>query len=352
VLGVSYFTAPPKRGTFVKRENLTIFDPELEAAAKIQAGVRGTIAKKKAKQEVAWRTFNTLDADEESRLMQRRTKLLSSVLGARLNRERPDAAALERLERETEELPIDADYDGPHISWPLSEAQIFAMMDHFKNGRRLHLKYAMQIMSRYRRFAAALPTLIDVSIKPGTRLTVCGDTHGQLQDLFSIFTINGVPTPTNRYLMNGDFVDRGDYSCEILFTLMAFVLLYPSADPGSSAACLINRGNHESGNQNITGGFMMEVLDKYSSGSSRADAAAVDPERGMRIYDAFQSAFDVMPLVHVLAAGDRKVFVVHGGMMQRPGVTLAHIAAIKRKREIPYGLPGFEDKLFEDLMWR
>jgi hypothetical protein len=38
--------------------------------------------------------------------------------------------------------------------------------------------------------------------------------------------------------------------------------------------------------------------------------------------------------------------------MQRPGVTLAHIAAIKRKREIPYGLPGFEDKLFEDLMWR
>lgn len=72
----------------------------------------------------------------------------------------------------------------------------------------------------------------------------------------------------------------------------------------------------------------------------------------MRVYDAFQASFDVMPLVHVLASGDRKVFVVHGGMMQRPGVTLAHIAAVKRKREIPYGLPGFEDKLFEDLMWR
>jgi hypothetical protein len=72
----------------------------------------------------------------------------------------------------------------------------------------------------------------------------------------------------------------------------------------------------------------------------------------MRVYDAFQAAFDAMPLVHVLSSGDRKVFVVHGGMMQRPGVTLAHIAAIKRKREIPYGLPSFEDKLFEDLMWR
>lgn len=258
VLGVAYFTAPPKRGTFVKRENLTLFDPELEAVAKIQAGVRGTIAKKKAKQEVAWRTFNTLDADEESRLMQRRTKLLSSVLGARLNRERPEPAALERLERETEELAIEPDYDGPHISWPLTESQVVAMMEAFKDGRRLHLRYAMQILARYRRFAGAMPTLVDVTVKPGTRLTICGDTHGQLQDLFSIFTINGIPSPSNRYLMNGDFVDRGDYSCEILFTLMAFVLLYPSADPGSGAACMLNRGNHESGNQNITGGFMSE----------------------------------------------------------------------------------------------
>ena len=333
----------------MKRENLTLFDPELEAVAKIQAGVRGTIAKKKAKQEVAWRTFNTLDADEESRLMQRRTKLLSSVLGARLNRERPEAAALERLERETEELAIEAGYDGPHISWPLTEAQVVAMMTAFKNGRRLHLRYAMQILGKYRRFAGAMPTLIDVTVKPGTRLTICGDTHGQLQDLFSIFTINGIPSPANRYLMNGDFVDRGEYSCEILFTLMAFVLLYPAADPGVSAACMLNRGNHESGNQNITGGFMMEVLDKYSGG---LEGAPTDPERGMRVYDAFQATFDAMPLVHVLAAGDKKVFVVHGGMMQRPGVTLAHISAVKRKREIPYGLPGFEDKLFEDLMWR
>ena len=305
---MSYFTAPPKRGTFVKRENLTVFDPELEAVAKIQAGVRGTIAKKKAKQEVAWRTFNTLDADEESRLMQRRTKLLSSVLGARLNRERPDNAALERLEREIEDLPIEADYDGPHLSWPLTEAQVVAMMDAFKDGRRLHLRYAMQLLARYRRFAGAMPTLIDVTIKPGSRLTVCGDTHGQLQDLYSIFTINGIPSPTNRYLMNGDFVDRGDYSCEILFTLMSFVLLYPAADPGVSAACMLNRGNHESGNQNITGGFMMEVLDKYSGRDS-----TTDPERGMRVYDAFQASFDVMPLVHVLASSDRKVFVVHGG---------------------------------------
>lgn len=70
------------------------------------------------------------------------------------------------------------------------------------------------------------------------------------------------------------------------------------------------------------------------------------------MYDLFQASFDCMPLATVLSAsGDKRVFVVHGGMMQRPGVRLEHIASVKRKREIPYGLPGFEDKLFEDLMW-
>ena len=177
---------------------------------------------------------------------------------------------------------------------------------------------------------------------------------------------------------------------------------------------MLNRGNHESGNQNMTGGFMMEVLDKYSyappAGPSPRHAAGggavstasggTDPEMGLRMYDLFQAAFDCMPLAHVVATGSsssgdviasdaasagslpagssprgaaatsssssnsskgaaaaassssaRRVFVTHGGLMQRPGIRMEHIASIKRKREIPYGLPGFEDKLFEDLMW-
>jgi hypothetical protein len=38
--GVTYFLTPPKRGTFVKRENLTVYNPEMESAAKIQARSR------------------------------------------------------------------------------------------------------------------------------------------------------------------------------------------------------------------------------------------------------------------------------------------------------------------------
>jgi protein phosphatase len=56
-------------------------------------------------------------------------------------------------------------------------------------------------------------------------------------------------------------------------------------------------------------------------------------------------------LVSSSAGAAAPVFVVHGGLFHTPGVTLAQIAGVKRTRDIPYGFPGFEDKLFEDLMW-
>ena len=347
VMGVTYFVSPPKRGTFVRRENLSAYDEELEAAMRIQASARTRAAQKKVSREVTWRAFSTLDADDEAQLFARRARLMTCALGARLNRERAEAAELDAYEAAAARLVVEPEYDGPRLKWPLTEDQVMNMMAAFKAGKGLHPHYAVALVGGYRRLAAALPTLVYADVAPNTRLTVCGDTHGQLADLFSIFTLNGVPSLTNRYLFNGDFVDRGENACEILFTLFAFALLYPGEfGSGRSAAVLINRGNHESGNQNVTGGFLMEVLDKYSAPGGHGD-----PEAGLRMYDLFAAAFDCMPLATVISSGEKKIFVVHGGMMMRPSVRLEHIAAVRRKREIPYGLPGFEDKLFEDLMW-
>lgn len=41
------------------------------------------------------------------------------------------------------------------------------------------------------------PTVQEITIPEGKKLTVVGDTHGQLQDLFTIFTINGLPSDEN-----------------------------------------------------------------------------------------------------------------------------------------------------------
>uniref|UniRef100_A0A8C8B3Z1 Calcineurin-like phosphoesterase domain-containing protein n=1 Tax=Otus sunia TaxID=257818 RepID=A0A8C8B3Z1_9STRI len=66
-----------------------------------------------------------------------------------------------------------------------------------------------------------------VSPRQTEKVTVCGDTHGQYYDLLNIFELNGLPSEANPYIFNGDFVDRGSFSVEVILTLFGFKLLYP-----------------------------------------------------------------------------------------------------------------------------
>lgn len=55
--------------------------------------------------------------------------------------------------------------------------------------------------------------------------------HLQYFDLLNIFEINGFPSQENPYLFNGDFVDRGSFSLEVILTLFAFKCMCPSGIP-------------------------------------------------------------------------------------------------------------------------
>lgn len=57
-----------------------------------------------------------------------------------------------------------------------------------------------------------LPSLVDVPVPKGTKLTVCGDVHGQYFDLLNILDINGLPSKDNPYLFNGQ-------PCAALYTI-------------------------------------------------------------------------------------------------------------------------------------
>ncbi|CAE7838556.1 pef-1, partial [Symbiodinium sp. KB8] len=370
VKGQFYFESKPKHGTFVAPAQCEPYTEEKAAARKIQATARMRMARKKVKEEVHWRAFNMIDNQDEHMSRQRHQRIFAAGLGAtaRLSR-----AVKARLLSEAERLPEVP--SAPTLTMPRpTRAELVALISYFRGGGVLPYKQVIRLLNHYERLAAELPTMQLTTVGDGERLTIVGDTHGQLQDLYSIFTINGLPSSTNRYLINGDFVDRGPNGVEVVLTLFAMQLHDPSS-------IILNRGNHEERSQNETGGFMTEVLSKYkdagpgSAGAHDAEgwasvAAGSSPtasdaaragtytaaERGagraVGVYESFHSCFDALPLCTLIEKHGLRVFVVHGGLFDREhNVKLDHIAAVTRKREIPWGRESLEDTLFEDMVW-
>ncbi|KAJ0643740.1 Serine/threonine-protein phosphatase 5 [Helianthus annuus] len=135
----------------------------------------------------------------------------------------------------------------------------------------------------------ALPYLVDVNVPNGKNFTVCGDVHGQFYDLLNIFELNGLPSEDNPYLFNGDFVDRGSFSVEVILTLFTFKCM-------SQSAIHLSCGNHESKSMNKIYGFEGEVRSKLSD----------------KFMELFAEVFCYLPLVHAI---NEKIFVVHGVLL-------------------------------------
>lgn len=142
-----------------------------------------------------------------------------------------------------ETIVVEDSYDGPRLSWPITAEFVKELTEHLRAQKALHRRYVFEILREAENILKRLPSVFDVPIPPGGTFSVCGDTHGQFYDLLNIFTINGWPSPENPYLFNGDYVDRGSFSFEVVLTMLAMKCLLPDHFH-------LTRGNHESKTMN------------------------------------------------------------------------------------------------------
>ncbi|XP_065194292.1 serine/threonine-protein phosphatase 5-like [Sycon ciliatum] len=216
-------------------------------------------------------------------------------------------------------MVVEPTYNGPRLEEEISKEFMEQLSDWYKQQKVLHKKYAFKMLLQLKEYFSKQPSVVDISVPDGHKFTVCGDIHGQYYDLRNVFELNGVPSEENPYLFNGDFVDRGSFSIEVVFTLFGYKLLYPDH-------MFLSRGNHETINMNQMYGFSGECRSKYNS----------------TMDELFTEVFNWLPLSHVIS---HKIFVTHGGLFSEDGVDLNKLRQLDRNRQPP------QDGAMCELLW-
>ncbi|KAG6920286.1 hypothetical protein DXG01_005055 [Tephrocybe rancida] len=224
---------------------------------------------------------------------------------------------------------VDNSYAGPKLDlengkYIVTYDFIKSMIQWFKDGKPLPKRYVWEIVLGAHEHFSKEDSLINVNLEDGVTCDVIGDVHGQFYDMLHLFSLTGEPNEKHYLLMNGDLVDRGSWSIEVILTAFAFKWLYPKH-------MFINRGNHETKDMNRAYGFEGEAKHKH----------------GEQSYKLFAHVFTTLPLATLVSAtqpplsqtkpsailspeGLKRYFVVHGGLFSKDQVTLEDIRKIDR----------------------
>nr|KAF6492819.1 protein phosphatase with EF-hand domain 1 [Molossus molossus] len=283
----------------------------IRAALVIQNWYRGYRARLKARQRYALTIFQSIEyADEQGQLQL--SNFFSFMLENYTHIQQKDPTLVHRLfgigphaDNSRQDfiglIEIPDSYSGPRLQFPLSSVSLNTLIEAFKKQQILHAYYVLEILFETKEVLKQMPNFTHIRTCPNKEITICGDLHGKLDDLLLIFSKNGLPSGQNPYVFNGDFVDRGKYSIEILMILFVSFLLY------GDDLCL-NRGNHEDFLMNMRYGFTKEVLGKYKI-------------YGKKILQVLEDVFSWLPLGTII---DDEILILHGGISESTDLGLLH----------------------------
>ncbi|XP_042891839.1 serine/threonine-protein phosphatase with EF-hands 2-like isoform X2 [Penaeus japonicus] len=283
----------------------------LKAALLIQRWYRRYCARLEIRRRYTWTIFQTIEyAGEQDQmklynffnalLTHMGTGSINEIMEALSPRASPtgdeqeaDVSTKTLLEEAwLEEVPVESSYKGPRLSMPLTTDSIHEIIDAYKKKKPLHARYVYMILREGVRVLRQRTTITHATTAISGQITVVGDLHGKLDDLLTILYKNGLPSTDNPYVFNGDFVDRGRRSIEVMLLLLALVIVFP-------AEVYLNRGNHEDLVMNARYGFCKELSRKYKA------------PHGPRILRLLEEVYRWLPLATII---DNKVLVVHGGI--------------------------------------
>ncbi|XP_015273074.1 PREDICTED: serine/threonine-protein phosphatase with EF-hands 1 [Gekko japonicus] len=293
-------------GTSVTDIRVKKSERAIKAAILIQRWYRSYVARMEMRRRYALSIFQSIEYADEQAQMQL-SSFFTFMLDHFTHPNEPDPDTISHFVSSTTDNSIsDSDlmmeeyertieipdsYYGPHLCFPLTVADTNALLQAFKYRQQLHARYVLQLLHETKKVLQQMPNITQLSTSYVKEITICGDLHGKLDDLLLIFYKNGLPSEENPYIFNGDFVDRGKNSVEILIILFAFLVVYPNHFH-------LNRGNHEDHIMNLRYGFTKEVMNKYRS-------------YGKKILRLLQDVYSWLPLAAIV---DSKVLILHGGI--------------------------------------
>lgn len=169
------------------------------------------------------------------------------------------------------------------------------------------------LCSASREIFLSQPMLLDLTVP----VVICGDIHGQYDDLIKHFDKCGYPPKTN-YLFLGDYVDRGKRSLETICLVLAYKIKYPDN-------FFLLRGNHECASINRIYGFYDECKRRYN----------------IKLWKTFTDCFNALPIAALIEGA---IFCCHGGLS--PDLfELTQLNDIDRPLDVP------DHGLVCDLLW-
>jgi len=145
-----------------------------------------------------------------------------------------------------------------------------------------------------------------------------GDIHGNLFDLCRVLIYTRLP-PSCSIVFLGDYVDRGEFSVDVIILLFTLYCMFPKN-------IVLLRGNHEFACVNEVYGFMQEVETQYKCKD---------------LYFLANNVFNFLPMACLIS---QKVFAVHGGLSP----DLKNISDLQNYKK---PIQQYYDNVLSDIVW-